>query len=401
MANELVLSAQTDGKTSGDYYCIIRRLSDGYVAINDTGAWEVWSDLNFDVYPIAMDCKYGDLWTASFPTLISAGTKVQIAYYSKAGVIPAVSDTIVQSETYIWNGSSLTSGSTVSISAYALTTLASLKRYLHITSDTDNDFLTETINAVSDRIERECGRQFAARDYTERFSGNWDSAITLKQRPVNYVSRVAYGAASAINVSSTGFVKATVFVSSTAVRLMSVNSSGTKTSTELTFASYPSFDTMATAIDAVSGWTATKIVDGYSYDLNPFTGTGCASMAAILTYPDQDTQVGYIELATGKIGLVKPSDPYTMNQYQSGVYASQKGYLNYLIEYNAGYSTIPSDLAMLCNELCSTVYSKGKLNQNLKSESLGDYSYSLASELEITSDMRDKLRRWCEIGVPA
>ena len=55
-----------------------------------------------------------------------------------------------------------------------------------------------------------------------------------------------------------------------------------------------------------------------------------------------------------------------------------KGVRNYRFSYTAGYSTIPYDLEQACLDLCVWIYNDRK-NKGMKSESLGEYSYTKES----------------------
>jgi len=281
----------------------------------------------------------------------------------------------------------------VILSSYAITTLESLKRYMRITIDTEDDLLTDLINQITDKIERIARRKFMARDYRERISGRGTSALVVNQRPIIYVDRVAYGNENAISISATGFSSANISVNELGVRLYSVSTAGTIIRTNLTHTAYPSSGNMATAIDAVSGWTATKLVDCSSYDLNP-ANFGCLYQTGYLSWPDQDLTIGMIDQAAGIIHLISANDPFSPSRI-----GSQKGDLNYLACYNAGYATIPDFLIQLCHEACANGYNKGKSNRTLKSESLGDWSYSIASDVELSEDQISVLQNWSEIGL--
>jgi len=69
----------------------------------------------------------------------------------------------------------------------ALTSLDAVKRYLGLSSDTDDELLTELIARVSDGIVAYCGREFALGDYAEYHDGDGSDTLLLKQRPVTEV----------------------------------------------------------------------------------------------------------------------------------------------------------------------------------------------------------------------
>ena len=399
MSNELELISEG----SGTRYVIIRRHSDYAVWDVAAGAWEgTYAGGSIGDYDVAMTSRAGDLWQADFPD-IDAGTRVRIVYYKQIGGSPHDSnDLVLASRDTIWDGGALGAGGAVGLDTYALTTLAKLKRYLHTTSSADDTILTEIINAVSDRIERECGRKFKARDYRERYSGSSDEFIILNNRPLIYTDRAAYGNEQAISVSATGFLRATVQVYESGVRTFTVSTAGAEVSTNSTFASNLTASDMATTINALSGWTASAINNCLSEDLNPIT-MGCLDQTQHLTWPDQDANVKYINRDLGQIAVVDITEwPTTMSsRYRKGrrSYPIRSGYQNYLIEYNAGYATIPNDLDMLCREISADLYNKGKKDRTLRSETLGDYSYTMANEAQLNDDQLVRLRRWSNIAI--
>ena len=68
-----------------------------------------------------------------------------------------------------------------------------------------------------------------------------------------------------------------------------------------------------------------------------------------------------------------------------------------LIEYSAGYTTVPDDLHQACLVIAATMYLSRKSDTSLQSESLGDYSYSMASADSSRAMMEDMIGSWKEI----
>ena len=68
-----------------------------------------------------------------------------------------------------------------------------------------------------------------------------------------------------------------------------------------------------------------------------------------------------------------------------------------LIEYSAGYTTTPDDIHQACLVIAGTMYLSRKSDTSLQSESLGDYSYSMASADSSRAMMEDMLGSWKEI----
>lgn len=68
-----------------------------------------------------------------------------------------------------------------------------------------------------------------------------------------------------------------------------------------------------------------------------------------------------------------------------------EGLRNVQVTYTAGYTTPPADLKLAVLQLCAAIRSTAKLGQQLQSERLGDYSYSIlasGSEGEVVSARR-------------
>lgn len=394
MANELELISQG----TGTRYCIIRRHSDYKVWDVTNTTWATYAAGSIGDYDVVLTARSGDLWQADFPTSITAGLRCRLIYYKQQGASPHDSDDLILTATDVtWNGTTTEAGGSVALSAYALTSLVSLKRYMRITSSAEDTLLTELINAVSDKVERLTNRQFVARNYRERVSGNKNDVLVLKYRPVIYVDRVAFGSENAVSVSATGFAKASISVNDSGVRLYTISTAGIAIRTDLTFASYLSSGTMATAIGVVSGWTASKLIDCSSYDFNMVAGMGCLDVTKYLTWPDSDEQVAYVDNDRGVIGFVQGQDSFISSGLS--LYPAYSGFKNYLIEYNAGYATVPDDLAMLTNEICTDIYNKGKKDRTVFSERLGDWFYMLTNETVLTDGQLARLRQWSEIAI--
>jgi hypothetical protein len=68
-----------------------------------------------------------------------------------------------------------------------------------------------------------------------------------------------------------------------------------------------------------------------------------------------------------------------------------------LIEYSAGYTAVPDDIHQACMVIAGTAYLSRKSDSSLQSESLGDYSYSMASADSSRAMMEDMLGSWKEI----
>ena len=68
-----------------------------------------------------------------------------------------------------------------------LASLASLKAYLNIQDDSQDEVLLAHLTAVSDAIEYYCRRKFSREEITETLDGYGSSRLLLKRRPVEKI----------------------------------------------------------------------------------------------------------------------------------------------------------------------------------------------------------------------
>lgn len=204
MAGELLVTHLNAGET---LYAIVRRASDMFVW-NGT-AFVVWVNANIALYDIPLVDKSGDIYQGDFPATAAAGN-YRIVYYQQPGGAPTIIDVILASEDKHWNGAALVDVSVVTLSPYALTTVVKVKRLLHITATTDDDLLTELINAVTFKIERHCNRKFLARAYTERMGGYSTQLIVVNNWPLNTITAI-YRVAGAGSDETTELLDATTY----------------------------------------------------------------------------------------------------------------------------------------------------------------------------------------------
>lgn len=248
----------------------------------------------------------------------------------------------------------------MSVDTYALTTLAKLQSYLGITLSTDEEILERCIDRASARVETFLDRNILTRSYTDWI---WPSGNTIKLRhwPVTAVRRVAYGSTIAITVNATTStdVRATVTVTESAVVLKRWDTDGTASTSTLAFTDYPTTGGMATAIAAVSGWSATATSNYLSAELFPVAGADALANAIYLDVPDiedapiwADMDTGLLKVASGvMVGTSEVARPV-------------------LVDYDAGYSTVPYDVEQACLEVAAMIYRQRRYDTG---QTLGDF----------------------------
>lgn len=76
----------------------------------------------------------------------------------------------------------------MAVGADALTTRASLKAHLKVTSTTDDALMDTLIDQATNIIETFCDRKFKERTYTEFYNGDGEDFLQLEQYPITSVT---------------------------------------------------------------------------------------------------------------------------------------------------------------------------------------------------------------------
>ena len=362
MANELDLTYNG----TATIYAVVRRISDGYVW--NGSAFEAWVDGSIATYDVPLTSLGGDYYAVDFPSGIGAGS-YRVSYYKQAGGSPDTTDLWLETEELYWNGSTV---SYTPASDY-LTTLSRVKEYLEISVTTYDAKLTTLLGAVSRAVEQWCDRKFIAETVIEYHDGAdaWRRGfISLCRSPVTAITRVAACPEAVITVGNTDTTtnqRASVSVTSTGVTLSRTASAVTTTNT-LAFATYTTLTSLANAITAVgNGWTAT--VQG---DYGNYASGDLKYLQGALGARDQDAEL--------VMHTYEPS--YTLDT--SDTVATLWGYFSpgfksIEVRYTAGYSTIPDAVQQGVVCAIKAIYDRSRVSSaGIKSEKIGDYSYTLA-----------------------
>lgn len=285
----------------------------------------------------------------------------------------------------------------MAVDQYALTSLASVKTYLGISGSDDDSLLESLIDAVSDRIETFCNRQFSSRDYRQWFDGRRETRFVVQHYPITAVKRLAYGSKDALSVqgTTTTDLRATVEVQDSQIVLSRFASDGTETETEVTFASNATASDLQSTIDGTTGWSATLINNWISDDLHRIGGQDALGRDVFLSYADVSDIEYRVNEDTGEIEI-------TLNNEwawpeATGASTFPKGFQNIFVHYTGGYATIPDDLDQIAIEMTAAAFKGRKVNPKLQSETIGSYSYALASQVQIADDLMARLSHWRDI----
>lgn len=264
----------------------------------------------------------------------------------------------------------------MALDQYALVSLHDLRQYLGVTTTSDDTLLERCIERATALCESYCGRKFKSRDYVEWRDTEGQNRVALKQTPVTFVKFVGVAWEHVITVKGTtpGDAAISVTVTEDSVKLYRMTSTGTETTTTLAFATYPITSTLATAINSTAGFSGTVVKNVPSRRLRRLAGADLIN----------ETQ-----------HLDAPVDALFEYQYDEGaglLYGpTLRAYRALLIEYTAGYSTIPYDVAQACLMVASRLYKGRTRDEGIQSESLGGYSYTLRGTDELDADAKSLL----------
>lgn len=262
-----------------------------------------------------------------------------------------------------------------------LTTVPNVKTYMGITAATWDALLLELVSASTDLIQSYCNRRFASQNYTgEIYDGPDSSRLLLRQFPVTAVGRVTYGRLDVVGVRNTtvNATRANASVTSTGV-VLTVTAIPVIAPDTVDWATYTTLTAVVAQINALgNGWEATlqsSATGSYvSTDLLPAGGRACLNGFAHLDMPEPQALEDYIV----------HWDEGMLELYGSWGESSQ----NIFVDYTAGYVTIPDDIEIAAKDLVRIMFNRRTVDGSLKSEKLGDYSYTLA-DMADGGDMPD------------
>ncbi len=227
--------------------------------------------------------------------------------------------------------------------------------------------IEQLINRASDFLNRYCHRTLKSTTYVlERYNGE-GRKLHLNNYPVIEIDQLCQGTINAIQVryvSATAY-NAYVIVSTLGVTLVV---DGTASVVDLTFATNTTLLALATAINAVAGWTAT--VANANYNSYP------SSQIFMKLNRYALNQDAYLEIPD------TPIDDFDVD-YDAGIIklpgsSFAQGFQNVFVSFAAGYATIPAALEKACIEMVKYKYDLSTKDMTVKSEQIGRvYSYTL------------------------
>lgn len=250
-------------------------------------------------------------------------------------------------------------------------------------------------DSVEEWVKSYCGRTFDSTSYKERYNGSGTSKLILKQYPIVSIERLALSSIDVIRVRcSDATTHAVVSVTSTGVVL---RKDGVSNSTVL-FATYTTLSAVVAAINLISGWEA--VIESSTYNSYKSTellekmGLFCKGTNwAYLPIPYEAEADFDVDSERGIITL------YGLRDAAFGGMGFPTGVRNIVVDYTAGYATIPKDLILAIKMMCKIIINKNDQEGfGLTSYSVGNVSMSF-EQGEFSQEVMNILWKYKSIKV--
>jgi len=267
--------------------------------------------------------------------------------------------------------------------AAQLTTLELVKAQLQLTYiDTYDAQIQLAVDATNEAIEAYCNRHFTDQDYTQTDFGTNDRIIQLRNHPVRTIKYSATGCTNGIVITYTGSSIASVTIPETENQkpINMLHLVDGVNANEITIDPTDTLDDLVTKINAKADWSAT---------LSTVSGIGAYPARALFpgTWGPMESQT--------QLGLSLPTSPLVMapeyrtpgdfNTSRKLDFTSQ-----YTVIYAGGYKDddYPADLVYGATQAAVNVLRASQRDQGLKSEKIGNYSWTAESAVALQDELR-------------
>lgn len=249
-----------------------------------------------------------------------------------------------------------------------LTDLAKLNTHIGETGSTQAK--TQAINWANGSITEYCGRVFDIATYCEWYRATGRNRVITKQWPIKAESSVlVMESAPAVTVAYAGIKGAII---STGKILTLLNGSAVTT---LLYADYTSIDALITAINLVSGFSAIK--------------------ESTAGFHSQLAECSYSVISGSIVTLENPATVIDCSvDTDSGIISGITYNSLVFVQYTAGYDPLPESLEIIATQMAAALLKTKPESLAMKSETFGDYSYTVADHKDIVQPYERILRQW-------
>lgn len=264
-----------------------------------------------------------------------------------------------------------------------------------VTDNSQDDVLNAIHAPVEKWVKEYCGRDFEQTTYTKKlYDGDGESYLFLKQYPIISIERLAIGRIDGVKVynSSSDATRAVVTINTSGL-VLTITGGANAGSDTLLFKDYATLTLLAAAIVALGkNWTASVVNSSYtghaSSELLPTYGAFCGNIANCQSY-------AYLEMPDEPLTDFKVYPDKGMVYYSGGF---SGGHDNVIIDYTAGYATLPTDLQLAVKILVKNIYQKREEETfGLEQGSLG--YVKKVFEKDIPKEAKEILSRYRKIEV--
>lgn len=261
------------------------------------------------------------------------------------------------------------------------------------TTDSADDQISNAINTATSYLEQYLDRNLENQEYTAVLDV-YDGLAQLEEYPVTKIKNVLNNYNDTVLVQTDDTIYQAVFSSNnTSLSITITNNIAEDTETILNYSSYANLASLSTAIDNISGITSSVLTvyestpSKYLTPINKVMGKN-AQMYLYSWVRDTNNTLDYM------------LDPVTTRNLLIQDYCNRYIYVNYIAGYiypvdnndHTGLAisgNVPLDLTDICNKLSYIMLddmSNGIKSGYYKSESLGDYSYTLSDSAKSSVD---------------
>jgi hypothetical protein len=264
--------------------------------------------------------------------------------------------------------------------------LITITRALVNSPSADSGTLEILVTAASQAVRAYCQRDFTQTAYDELYNGDGTRRLILRSYPIISVQSVRYRTVTVLVVQNNNTAvnqQARVSVTSTGLTLVRVASGVTTTDSSIVFATSPTLQAVATAINALgNGWSAQVVADYGNWpsaDLRAVQGAlNAAGQFAELRMHTAELAGFQVDERRGWLLRAVPySDP---EMSRPDDLAWPVGINNLRVQYTAGYARVPDDVQEATAQLTATLFKELGRNQILSLENTGGYAYRVLSE---------------------
>jgi hypothetical protein len=252
-------------------------------------------------------------------------------------------------------------------------------------TDSTNAQITTAINTSTSYIEQYLDRKLEYQEYTEVLDV-YEGLSQLTEYPIVKIKNVLNNYNDTVLVQTDDTLYQAIFSSNnTSLSITTTNNIAEDTETVLNYSSYANLASLTTAIDNISGITRSVLTvyestpSKYLTPINKVMGKSAQMYLYSWVRDTSNTLDYYLDPVTTRNLLIKD-------------YCNRYIYVNYIAGYtypvdngtNTGLAisgNVPIDLTDICNRLSYIILddmNNGIKSGYYKSESLGDYSYTLS-----------------------